>query len=403
LTRSIDRGSRTAAELRRPFVGGKDAHVDADSGPGPRRVGLAPLLRYFLWLGTSGFGGPIALAGAMQRSLVEERRWFSRQEFVDGLALAQLAPGPLAAQLAMYLGFVNAGAMGALAVAIAFVLPSLLMVWALSIAYVAYDGLAWIRALFHGVGAAVIAIIVRSAWKLAALTLGRDRALWAISIIVAVVTAVLEREVVWLFVAAGCVRLAAVSARPIAAPSAGALLAMGTGVPAAQTGSLFWFFAQAGACVFGSGLAIVPFLYGGVVQEHRWLSDRQFLDAVAVAMITPGPVVITVGFVGYLIDGTRGLFAAAAGVFLPVYLFVIIPAPWVRRWSALPHVRAFVEGVTAAAGGAIAGAAVVLGRRAWVDIWSLAIGLVSLAVLWRWKGSELWLIGAAAVVGLWLG
>jgi chromate transporter len=361
-------------------------------------------VRYFLWLGTSGFGGPIALAGAMQRALVEERRWFSRQEFVDGLALAQLAPGPLAAQLAMYFGFLKAGAWGAFLVAVAFVLPSLLMVWALSIAYVAYDGLAWIRALFYGVGAAIIAIIMRSAWKLAALTLGRDRALWAISVVVAVVTAVLEREVVWLFMIAGIVRVAlAVPGRPVAASSPGALLIIGTSVPSAPAGSLFWFFAQAGACVFGSGLAIVPFLYGGVVQEHRWLSDRQFLDAVAVAMITPGPVVITVGFVGYLIDGTRGLFTAAAGVFLPVYLFVIVPAPWVRKWSALPHVRAFVEGVTAAAGGAIAGAAVVLARRAWIDQWSVAIGLISLAALWRWRASELWVIGAAAIAGFCLG
>jgi chromate transporter len=369
--------------------------------PAAPAVGVRRLALYFLKLGTIGFGGPIALTGAMQRTLVEERRWISPRTFLDGLALAQLAPGPLAAQLAMYIGYTAAGAPGALLVGAAFILPSLLMVWALSAVYVAYGGLGWMQALFHGVGAAVIAIIARSAWKLSRLTLGRDPALWTICAAVAGTTAVLEREVVWLFLAAGLLR-AGVRSQSLAAmwfPVAASLPL----APVVDLWQIFWFFARAGSVVFGSGLAIVPFLYGGVVQEHHWLSDREFLDAVAVAMITPGPVVITVAFIGYLVAGTRGMLAAAAGVFVPVYLFVVIPAPWFQRLTVRPRVQAFVEGVTAAAAGAIGGAAIVLARRAWIDEWSIALGVASLVILWRWKVQELWIIAGAGVIGLWLG
>jgi chromate transporter len=375
--------------------------MDVAERAGPA-IGVRPLALYFLRLGATGFGGPIALTGAMQRTLVEQRRWVSPRDFLDGLALAQLAPGPLAAQLAMYIGYTAAGQRGALLVGAAFIAPSLAMVWALSAVYVAYGGLGWMQALFYGVGAAVIAIIAQSAWKLSRLTLGRDPVLWAICIAVAATTAMLEREIVWLFLAGGLVRAGVRSHSLAAALWLPAAMAAPAG-PAANLSQIFWFFAKAGSVVFGSGLAIVPFLYGGVVQEHQWLSDREFLDAVAVAMITPGPVVITVAFIGYLVAGTPGLLAAAAGVFLPVYLFVVIPAPWFRRMTALPRLQAFVEGVTAGAAGAIGGAAVVLARRAWIDEWTAALGVASLVVLWRWRISELWIITAAGAIGLWVG
>ncbi|HEY8149810.1 MAG TPA: chromate efflux transporter, partial [Vicinamibacteria bacterium] len=305
------------------------------------RPSLRAFALYFLRLGATGFGGPIALAGDMQRTLVEERGWTSQKDYMDGLALAQLAPGPLAAQLAMYLGFTHSGLTGASVVAVAFILPSFLIVWALSAAYVRFGGLPWMRAAFYGIGAAVIAVIARSAWRLARLTLGRDGLRWWIAGALAVATAWTEREIVWLFLGAG---LVAMMASPIAAragtraafpiPLASALPAVPAAAAAAGSTSLlqlFLFFAKAGAFVFGSGLAIVPFLYGGAVREHQWLTDQQFLDAVAVAMITPGPVVITVAFIGYLVRGFGGMVAAAAGVFLPVFLFVVLPAPMFRR------------------------------------------------------------------------
>ena len=368
------------------------------------------LYAYFLRLGAAGFGGPIALAGFMQRDLVEERRWISRQDYLDGLALAQLAPGPLAAQLAMYLGYVRAGVAGATIVSICFVLPSFLMVWAISAAYVRFGGLEWMQALFYGVGAAVIGIIARSAHKLTRLTLGRDAVLWTIFAVMAVTTAWSEREIVWLFVLAGVLTatLASVRARKhaTAAGERGLPALFALSLPAAvapmapSLPNVFWVFAKAGAFVFGSGLAIVPFLYGELVQAHAWLNDRQFLDAVAVAMITPGPVVITVAFVGYLVAGPWGMTVAALGVFLPVYVFVVLPAPYFRRHRDQPVIKGFVQGVSAAATGAIAGAAYVLASRALVDAWTAAIAVLTFIVLARWKISELWLIAAAAAAGL---
>ena len=365
---------------------------------------------YFLRLGATGFGGPIALAGFMQRDLVEERRWISRQDYLDGLALAQLAPGPLAAQLAMYLGYVRGGVVGATIVSLCFVLPSFLMVWAISVAYVRFGGLSWMEALFYGVGAAVIAIIARSAHKLTRLTLGRDVTLWGIAIVLALTTAWTEREIIWLFLLAGVLTATVASwrarnrsgqTRDLTVPALFALAVPAVAGPLVPSlANIFWLFAKAGAFVFGSGLAIVPFLYGELVETHRWLNDRQFLDAVAVAMITPGPVVITVAFIGYLVGGPLGMTVAALGVFLPVYLFVVLPAPYFRRHRSQPVIKAFVEGVSAAATGAIAGAAYVLGTRALVDVWTAAIAAVTFAVLMRWKVSELWLIGAAAAFGL---
>jgi chromate transporter len=365
---------------------------------------------YFLRLGVAGFGGPIALAGFMQRDLVEERGWISRQDYLDGLALAQLAPGPLAAQLAMYLGYVRAGVIGATIVSLVFILPSFFMVWAISVAYVRYGGLPWMEALFYGIGAAVIGIIARSAQKLTRLTLGTSKPLWAIAVVMAVTTAWTEREILWLFLVAGVVTVVPAlrqSRRPTPAePRLQGLALLALAVqPAGQMlppslANVFWVFTKAGAFVFGSGLAIVPFLYGELVQTNAWLNDRQFLDAVAVAMITPGPVVITVAFIGYLVAGTAGMVVAAVGVFLPVYLFVVLPAPYFRRHRDQPVMKAFVGGVSAAATGAIAGAAYVLATRSLMDVPTLAIALVTFAVLARWKISELWLIAGAGVLGL---
>jgi len=370
---------------------------------------LADLVRYFLRLGTVGFGGPIALVGFMQRDLVEERRWFTPAEYREGLALAQLAPGPLAAQLAMYLGWARGGAVGAALVGFAFVLPSFLMVLVLAAAYLRLGGLPWMQGAFYGIGAAVIAIIVRSAVKLTRLTLGRDALLWVLFGLAALVTAWTESEIVWVFLGAGAVSVVVRTWRSRPAPTITALalvppffLSGLTGPATSETlGRIGWYFAEAGAFVFGSGLAIVPFLHGGVVREFGWLTERQFLDAVAVAMITPGPVVITVGFIGYLVAGPAGAVVAALATFLPCYLFTVVPAPHFQRWSRVPAVQAFVDGVTAAATGAIAGAAFVLGRRAIVDLTTLAIAGIALIVAWRFrKVPEPVLIGAAGAVGI---
>ncbi|MEO7735961.1 MAG: chromate transporter [Kofleriaceae bacterium] len=349
---------------------------------------LRQLAGYFLKLGTFGFGGPIALAGYMHRDLVERRAWITDTDFKQGLALAQLAPGPLAAQLAIYVGWLRGRVLGASVVAFAFVMPSFVMVLGLAALYVHFGGLSWMQGVFYGIGAAVIAIIARSAWKLGKSTLGKRRLLWGIALGNAAVVALTEREIVWLFLVSGVVVL--VAERPSQTPVAAILppwLFAGLGGVATSSTllKLFVFFAQAGALVFGSGLAIVPFMHGGVVDDHHWLTDQQFLDAVAVAMITPGPVVITVAFVGYLVAGPLGACAAAAGVFLPSYLFVVIPAPFYRRIADHQRIKAFVDGVTAAASGAIAGAAVVLARRAIVDLPAALLAVATFAAISRFK------------------
>ncbi len=368
---------------------------------------LRRLAYYFLRLGTIGFGGPIALVGYMERDLVEGRKWLTREEYLRGLALSQLAPGPLAAQLAMYVGYSKDGVLGATVAGTLFVLPSFIMVLLLGMAYVAYGGLNWMQAAFYGIGAAVIGIIVKSAYKLARVTLKKKPLLWGIFTVMCGVTAVTERENIWLFLLSGVVTLFAFSPPSrLRLGSSGTMrllvatpLQLPLAVDWSRCGEIFLFFAKAGAFVFGSGLAIVPFLHGSVVQQYHWLNERQFLDAVAVAMITPGPVVITVGFIGYLVSNVGGAVAAALGVFLPVWLVVILVTPYYRRIAGNLQVQAFVQGVTSAAIGAIAGAVIVLSRRAIVDVPTLLIGLGTLLLLIRYKIPEPVLVFCAGLLG----
>ena len=384
--------------------------VQQTSGSTLASVSLARFVSYFLRLGTLGFGGPIALAGHMQKDLVEERNWVSKQDYLEGLAFSQLSPGPLAAQLAMYLGWLRAGIIGATAVGIAFILPSFLMVLALAALYVHYGSLPWIQGMFYGIGAAVIAIIVRSAIKLVRTTVAKDWLLWAIFAVLAITTAWTKSEIIWLFILCGFIAM--VIKAPLRFPArATRLMLLGGlnpflsgihGVAAATTvAALFLFFLKAGAFVFGSGLAIVPFLYGAVVVKFHWLTERQFVDAVAVAMITPGPVVITAGFIGYLVAGPLGALAAAWAVFAPPYFIVLVGAPYYRRFAQNVQVKAFVQGVTAAAVGAIAGAAYILARRSLIDLPTVIIGLITLGLLMFTKNiPEPIVILAAGVVGV---
>ena len=351
----------------------------------------------------------------MEKEFVDRRHWVTRQEFKDGLGFSQLAPGPLAAQLGIYLGWLCAGFRGATVAGVAFVGPSFVMVLALAMLYMRFGGMNWLQGAFYGIGAAVIAIIARSAFRLVRVTLVRDSLLWALFGISAIVTAWTESEIVWVFVLCGVVAMiirapphftstrAASFLAPMSAWSLPDWLVVGLHGPAtpALLGTIFVYFASAGMFVFGSGLAIVPFLHGGVVQQHQWLTERQFLDAVAVALITPGPVVITVAFIGYLAAGVLGATVAAVAVFAPVYLMTLFLAPHFERWKTNLRMRAFVDGVTAAAIGAIAGAAFVLGRRAVIDIPTALIAAATLlVVLSAKKLPEPLVIVAAGVVGV---
>src|SRR5437763_6476963 len=266
-------------------------HETKKSPPEVASNSLWQLVRYFLQLGALGFGGPVALVGYMHRDLVEQRAWITESDYKEGLALAQLAPGPLAAQLAIYIGYVHYRLLGATLVGLAFVLPSFLMVVALGWAYTLYGGLTWMQAVFYGVGASVIGIIAHSAYKLTTKTIGRDWLLWSIYLVTAAVTIITQTEQLLLLIGAGILvwlvkapparfwkrwgngKTKVLSLLPV--PLA-ALLAVG-GATGGTLWTLFTFFVVAGAFVFGSGLAIIHFLYGGVVQGHHWLTDRQFV------------------------------------------------------------------------------------------------------------------------------
>jgi chromate transporter len=377
--------------------------------------GVGAFVRYFLYLGSLGFGGPVALAGFMHRDLVEQRRWVSEEEYRLAMALAQIMPGPLAAQLAIALGYFRHGAAGATAVGLAFVVPSFVMVLLISAAYVRLGGLWWMQALFYGIGAAVVAIIAIAAYKLSRSTNRRDPLLWAVFGALGGITVWARAELAEFFVAGGMVVLFARAwpgwrdAVKVAVGGLAVVVAiwlierwfLGLGVGGTHVlVQLVLFFTKAGSFVFGSGLAIVPFLHQGVVQQFGWLSEQQFLDAVAVAMITPGPVVITVVFIGFLVAGAPGAIAAAVGIFFPVYVFTVVPAPWFSRNRDNAQLKAFVQGATAAATGALSGAVVVIALRAIYDVPTSLIAVGSFAVLWRYKIPEPIVVGAAAVVGL---
>lgn len=372
---------------------------------------LRDIVIYFLKLGTWGFGGPVALAGYMHRDLVERKGWISEEDYREGLALAQLAPGPLAAQLGIYIGYVHYKVLGATLAGLAFVLPSFLMVLALGYVYTLWEGIPWMQAVFYGVGAAVIGIIAMSAWKLTRKSIGTDKWLIGIYVLSAVYTVWYETENVWLFIGAGVLYwLVKSPPKRFWLPGRGAapsllLAPVLQSMSAAASGGTLWkillYFTKAGAFVFGSGLAIVPFLYGGVVKEYGWLNEQQFMDAVAVAMITPGPVVITVGFIGFLVAGFPGACVAAFATFFPCYLFTVLPAPYFRKYGKHPGIKAFVDGVTAAAIGAISGAVIVLGKRSLTDAWTVGLALVTALILYRFKKiPEPLIILLAAAIGI---
>jgi chromate transporter len=387
----------------------------AAPGAAPSRGGAIPeLVRYFLRLGTLGFGGPVALCGLMEKELVQDRGWLTKQEMRDAIAVSQSLPGPLAIQVGIFVSYMRGGFWGAWAGGWAFILPNFLMVTALGALYVHFGGLSWMTAIFYGVSPAVIALILHSCWRLTKLGM-EDWFQWTVAAVSFVITVAIQAEVAILFIAAGALGILyygslfrrtpmppaamAVLAAPLAGPAA-------TGTAATQAaslpilGKLLAFFLKAGALTFGSGLVIVPFLEKGLVQESHWLSPREFLVAVAIGMISPGPVVITATFVGYLVAGFWGALVSTAGIFLPSFLLVLIVAPLMLRHRANPNVQGFVKGAYGAAIGTILGAAVLLGKIAIGDWLTALIALGSLAVLFRFKVSNPLLIGATAVVGL---
>jgi chromate transporter len=379
-----------------------------DASAGPPRGPILGIVGYFLRLGATGFGGPVALCGQMEKDLVQDRGWLTKTEMREAIAISQSLPGPLAIQVGIFISYMRGGFWGAWAGGWAFILPNFLIVTALGALYVHFGGLSWMTAIFYGVSPAVIALILHSCWRLARLGM-EDKIQWAIAAVAFGITLVSETEVAILFIGAGLVGVVFYGApfrrtRPPTSMLAVAAPLAVLGAPQVATssllGQLFLFFVKAGSLTFGSGLVIVPFLEKGLVQDTAWLNPREFLVAVAIGMLSPGPVVITATFVGYLVAGFAGAAVATVGIFLPSFLLILIVAPLLRRYRDNPHVQGFVKGAYAAAIGTILGAAILLGKVAIGDWLTAAIGIVSLGLLFRFKVNNPALIGATACLGL---
>src|SRR5215813_3290058 len=368
---------------------------------------IAELVLYFLRLGLLGFGGPVALVGQMERELVAGRKWLTKEQMREAIAVCQSLPGPLAIQVGIYISYLRAGFWGAWAGGWAFIFPNFVIVAALGALYVYLGDLKLVTAVFYGVSPAVIALILHSCYRLAKLGM-EDWVQWAIAAVCFVVTVLLQAEVALLFIGAGIVGILYYgnffrrsSASTLQSIVAAPVLAQLTPVASSSTlAKLLLFFLKAGSLTFGSGLVIVPFLEQGLVQQYNWLDERQFLIAVAIGMISPGPVVITATFVGYLVAGFWGSLVSTIGIFLPSFLFILIAAPLLARHRGNANVQGFVKGAYAAAIGTILGACILLGRIAIGDWLTALIGIVSLAILFRWKVNNPLLICATADVGL---
>ena len=366
---------------------------------------LAEVVRYFLRLGLLGFGGPVALVGQMERELVGDRAWMTKEQMREAIAICQSMPGPLAIQVGIYAAYIRGGFWGAWAGGWAFIFPNFVIVAALGALYVYFGDLKPVTGIFYGVSPAVIALILHSCYRLA--KLGMDDMLqWLIAAVCLVVTVILQAEVAILFIGAGIVGIiyyGSLVRRPPAALQIAAIPVLAQAAPVASTstlGKLLLFFLKAGTLTFGSGLVIVPFLEQGLVQQYGWLDQRQFLIAVAVGMISPGPVVITATFVGYLVAGFWGSLVSTIGIFFPSFIFVLVVAPLLVRHGKNPNVQGFVKGANGAAIGTILGACILLGRIAIGDWLTALIGIASLAVLFRWKVSNPLLIATTAMIGL---
>ena len=367
---------------------------------------MGELVTYFLRLGLLGFGGPVALVGQMERELVADRGWLTKEQMREAIAVCQSLPGPLAIQVGIYISYLRAGFWGAWAGGWAFIFPNFVIVAALGALYVYLGDLPAVTAIFYGISPAVIALILHSCYRLA--KLGMDDWLqWVIAAVCLVVTVILQAEVALLFIGAGIVgilyygslirRPPSIALQVAAVPAVAHL----TPVASASTlGKLLLFFLKAGSLTFGSGLVIVPFLEQGLVQHYNWLDERQFLIAVAIGMISPGPVVITATFVGYLVAGFWGSVVSTVGIFFPSFILVLVAAPLLARHRGNANVQGFVKGAYAAAIGTILGACILLGKIAIGDWLTALIGVVSLAVLFRWKVNNPLLIAATGIIGL---
>lgn len=347
------------------------------------RPTLRQLAWLFLRLGATSFGGPAAHVALMEREVVRQRGWLSHPEFLDLLAATYLIPGPNSTELAIHLGYRQAGLPGLVVAGASFILPAAVLVTLCAWAYVAHGTLPAVGGVLRGVQPVIVAIVAQALWHLGRSVVKTWRlAGLAIACLVANLAGVPELTL-----------LALAAALVVAARRSGGLLAITPLVP------LLVAFLRIGSVLFGSGYVLLAFLRADLVQHRHWLTEAQLLDATAVGQFTPGPVFTTATFIGYLLAGLPGALVATVGIFLPAFVFVGLSVPLLPRMQRSPTFRALLDGLNVGSLALMAAVTLELARAALVRPWQMAVFVLSGAVLLRWRVQSAWLVLAGGVVG----
>lgn len=382
-----------------------------------QRGRVGELAGLFLRLGTTAFGGPAAHIALMEDEVVRRRGWLSRQEFLDLLGATNLIPGPNSTEMAIHIGYRRAGWPGLIVAGGCFIVPAMIMVLAIAIAYVRYGKLPQVLAVLYGVKPVIIAIVLQALWHL-----GRTAVkTWFLLVLALAATAaglLGVNELIILFVG-GLLAIGYHFARarprnvtmgavvPLLPPGMAGRLATGSALAAGVTlaavpfnvWALFLFFLKVGAVLYGSGYVLLAFLQGDLVHRYGWMTQGQLLDAVAVGQITPGPVFTTATFVGYLLGGVNGALLATLGIFLPAFFFVAVSGPLVPRLRRSRTAGAFLDGVNVSSLALMAAVTWQLGRSAIVDVPTVVLAAAAAFLLLRYRVNSLWLIVAGAALG----
>jgi chromate transporter len=374
-------------------------------GPSGASVRYRDLAAFFARLGLTAFGGPAVHIALMEATVVRERRWMPRERFLDLLGAANLIPGPSSTELAIYIGYDLGGPVGLLIAGICFILPAALVTLAFAWAYVRFGALPHAAGLLAGMKPVIIAVLLQALFSLAKVAAKT----WQLAALGAAAAAAALGGVsqLGILLAAGVLALAARRRAPSTGGTA-AVLIPAVGIPAAATAALqapglvglFLVFAKTGAFLFGSGYVLLAFLRRDLVDRLHWLTEAQLLDAVAVGQITPGPVLTTATFIGYVLSGVPGAAAATLGIFAPAFVLVAASGFIVPRLRRSAAAGAFLDGVNVAALGLMAAVAWELGRAALIAPWTIAVAAVSGVLLIRFRASPVWLLLAGAALGI---
>jgi chromate transporter len=381
------------------------ALADRLPAPGQQRQRLIELATVFLRLGTIAFGGPAAHIAMMDDEIVKRRQWMSREHLLDLMGVTNLLPGPNSTELAIHIGYDRAGWWGLLIAGNCFIGPAMAIVWVLAALYVRYEQVPQVEWLLYGIKPVIIAIVLQALWKLGKKAL-KDR-VTSVAGILAIVAYWVGLNEIALQVFMGLSVMGVKNWQQRSAP--GILLLPFPGVFAQVGGaaassvswlSVFWIFLKIGCVLYGSGYVLLAFLQRDLVEHHHWLTSQQLLDAVAIGQLTPGPVLTTATFVGYLLAGHPGAIAGTVGIFLPAFVLVGIVNPWVPKLRQSPWASGFLDGVNAAALGLMAGVTYTLGRAALVDALTIGVAMLSAIAVFRFQFNSAWLVLGGGVLSL---